>query len=36
MKNNNNCYGFKLKLHNGKDINVKKEVSDNLFNCLNR
>ena len=34
MKNNNNCYGFKLKLHNGKDINVKKEVSDNLFNLI--
>ena len=34
MKNNNNCYGFRLKLHNGKDINVKKEVSDDLFNLI--
>ena len=32
--NKNNCYGFKLKLHNGKDINVKKEVNDNLFNLI--
>ena len=33
-QNKNNCYGFKLKIHNGKDINVKKEVSDNLFNLI--
>ena len=33
-QNRNNCYGFKIKLHNGKDINVKKEVSDNLFNLI--
>ena len=33
-QNKNNCYGFKLKLHNGKDINVKKEVNDNLFNLI--
>ena len=32
MKNTNNCYGFKLKLHNGKDVNIKKEISDDLFN----
>ena len=32
--NKNNCYGFKLKIHNGKDLNVKKEVSDNLFNLI--
>ena len=34
VKNTNNCYGFKVKLHNGKDINVKKEVSDDLFNLI--
>ena len=33
-KNTHNCYGFKLKLHNGKDVNIKKEVSDDLFNLI--
>ena len=33
-RNNNNCYGFKAKLHNGKDVNVKKEVSDDLFDLI--
>ena len=33
-KNPQNCYGFKLKLHNGKDVNVKKEVSDALFDLI--
>ena len=33
-QNKNNCYGFKLKIHNGKDEKVKKEVSDDLFNLI--
>ena len=33
-QNTSNCYGFKLKIHNGKDLNVKKEVSDNFFDLI--
>ena len=33
-ENVNNCYGFKLKLHNGKEVNVKKEITDDLFNLI--
>ena len=32
--NKNNCYGFKIKVHNGKDIIIKKEISDTLFNLI--